>query len=229
MKRLDFLWYVNFGITHTEATGETGKDKAMMMCATGAYRDVCRTLKYYKPENKKISAEYKKAYDEAKKEFRYKMNTLITEKIRSEIFTCAPIDFDVKHNETIKCILDFAKQYKIKNESGVETPLFKCKKFYYGQAQKWLNMTLKNMMIMGLWETELERIKKHLHVPIDNVILEVAKKELAIIKKWDSWSRLDDYKEYITFQNNIRDKIKEYDCPIDWEFDMWIKYKQIER
>lgn len=46
--------------------------------------------------------------------------------------------------------------------------------FTYGIAQKWINMTLKYMLIMELWDDMLIPLKPFLHASIDNNILEAA-------------------------------------------------------
>lgn len=90
---------------------------------------------------------------------------------------------------------------------------------HYGQAQKWVNMTIKYMLVMGLWDDQLNDNLRLYHVPLDSYVFDAAKKELKIDKRINEWSRIneDKYKEY---QREIREKV---DCPIKWEWDAWIK------
>jgi hypothetical protein len=98
--------------------------------------------------------------------------------------------------------------------------------FSYGQAQKWLNMTLKYMLIAQSgeldvgWEKSLNnKIVRSLHVPVDKYILDIAEKELEVLPPEGAWSTWD-YEEYETYQKDLRSEIKEK-SPIEWEFTAW--------
>ena len=93
--------------------------------------------------------------------------------------------------------------------------------FTYGQAQKWLNMTCKYLYIIG--ETDFKGVFDYLHIPLDNYIFDVAKKELGIPRPLIAWSRWDDYDlQYMTYQNMMRSGISEV-APLRWEFRYWLK------
>ena len=112
------------------------------------------------------------------------------------------------------------------------------KKFHYGQAQKWVNMTLKYMFITEKWPECFENIKCFLHAPIDNYILEgvwnekwidvleiVNIKEFDVEKKFDSdkfkpWSKWNQelYKKFI---KRLRNKVKNQNL-IEWETKTWL-------
>lgn len=93
--------------------------------------------------------------------------------------------------------------------------------FYYGQAQKWVNMTIKYLYING--ELNFENQFNYLHIPIDNNIYNIAKKELGIPKPVVCWSRWDDYQnQYMDYQLKLRSKIKDL-SPLRWEFRSWIQ------
>ena len=110
--------------------------------------------------------------------------------------------------------------------------------FHYGQAQKWVNMTLKYMFITEKWAECFENIKYFLHAPIDNYILEgiwnekwidvleiVNIKEFDLEKKfnsdkfkpWSQWDK-DRYKDFI---DCLRDKVKNQSL-IEWETKTWL-------
>jgi hypothetical protein len=134
--------------------------------------------------------------------------------------------FDEWHGETYEEILRVSEEHNISNwvSDGIT----------YGLAQKWLNMTVKNMLVMERWDNELNLIKEHLHIPVDSYIMEAASADHSIklldkqgqytsykngvSKPWSTW----DYDEYIKFQNDVRDAV---DCPMDWEYDAWNKTK----
>ena len=102
-------------------------------------------------------------------------------------------DFDRWHE--IKCV-ELVKAYRdISNH-----------KLFIGQAQKWINMTLKYLFALG--ENRIIGIfKNHIyfHFPIDNIIQDKFVK-LGIPKFKIPWSRIDNYVEYLNYQYLVREK-----------------------
>ena len=88
--------------------------------------------------------------------------------------------------------------------------------FYYGQAQKWINMSLKYLFILD--RSRVEPYWQYCHVPVDNILLER-------IEPHDPprfgcrWSRIDSYERYLDFQNWFRDKFP--GIPMDNEWRIW--------
>ena len=79
-------------------------------------------------------------------------------------------------------------------------------KFSIGQAQKWINMTLKYIYVFGE-----KRMPGYLplynlcHVPIDNILLGTPEfKGLASFP--DAWSRIKEYSAYMSFQTAARNR-----------------------
>ncbi len=105
-----------------------------------------------------------------------------------------------------------------------------------GQKQKWVNMTIKYMRLMGLIEGELFKDKNDFHVPLDDYILSAAKRSDKIIDSDDinglgieiqknGWSNIPNYDEYYELQIKIREKVKAIHpqlMPIEWEARAWI-------
>ena len=107
------------------------------------------------------------------------------------------------------------------------------KNLTYGQAQKWVNMTLKYMWLMGLIEDQ-----KQLCVPIDNYILKKLRDKdvdpFVIVKDGDtytvkqkngntaySWSKFPN----ACFYYGLDDKIKAIigdKMPLAWENEVWL-------
>ena len=94
-------------------------------------------------------------------------------------------------------------------------------RFTFGQAQKWVNMTLKYVFSLG--DARLPGFQSHYpfaHVPIDNVFVEAALPyggpSLPV-----PWSRLDDYAVYMDFQTKYR-FIFDGSAPLAAEFRLWI-------
>lgn len=91
---------------------------------------------------------------------------------------------------------------------------------YVGQAQKWVNMTLKYIFTVGE-----ERISgfgfvyPFCHVPFDNILLsQLEKFNFPLLNC--AWSRLDDYSEYLSRQEWIRQYFSI--APLDVEFLLWL-------
>lgn len=66
----------------------------------------------------------------------------------------------------------------------------------YGQAQKWINMTLKYMFAIGPNIIDgIDRNYDYFHIPLDNVIQE--KLSIHGINRINiRWSRIDNYQTY---------------------------------
>lgn len=93
-------------------------------------------------------------------------------------------------------------------------------KFTYGQAQKWLNMTIKYLYMLEV--CNFDQIFPYLHVPIDRYIFDVVQLELGIERPVEAWSRWDDYDQYLSYQKAIREKMTDF-TPLRWEFRNWLR------
>jgi len=162
-----------------------------------AYRDMNRTIRFDDLSDKK------------RESIRQEVTEFLREAI-SEIVHTANVDqkaYDLWHFLTCSVIRSMYR------DMGVD--------FYYGQAQKWVNMTIKYLYIVG--EFSFEALFPYLHIPIDNYIFQIAKTELGISRPPLAWSRWDDYqKQYMTYQEALRSRIKDLD-PLRWEFKFWMK------
>ncbi len=92
--------------------------------------------------------------------------------------------------------------------------------FSHGQAQKWINMTLKYVYVVGGdLGSDYARFFPYCHVPLDNVVLD------ALVRQHDfrglscPWSKLQ-YREYIRCQEWVRHRF--VDAPLDVEFSLWM-------
>ena len=269
----DFMLYVLFGLKYQTAAFEelTKKEELFKICAKRAYRDLSRTLNYtlssselYSNVKKSsYSKEEKKDYIDLKESFKEKICDLIKEKT-GVLLSCKDQEkFDAEHTNVCNDIIDFANEDKPNKTE--EMKLFKDNEFYYGHAQKWLNMTLKNILLISLftgrediWAAgDKSKLISFFHVPVDSLIIEAVWEELdkderfAKTRKKDSgfggekkaWSTWDGPKnepatyfedadtDYSNFQMCIRKAIEKkeiikgtlYNCPIEWEFDAWIR------
>lgn len=95
----------------------------------------------------------------------------------------------------------------------------------YGQAQKWLNMTLK--YLAALRHPVVSNSYHQLHAPLGRIVYGHAKSQfkmkLPAAAGW-TWSKLDRV-EYVDFQTRLRKQVADtgqYDCVLDWESDGWV-------
>ena len=215
---LDFLLYSYFGIT-----SDSEKEELSNAALEKAYFDATQqgAFNTLVPKGKRESA--RKAYDEALKVLKGKLEN------------CAFDNYAEWHHSTCE---DVCKKYK---EQGLNC-------FTYGNAQKWVNMTMKYLYLfdsLGLKNRPIiidEAKAKCLHVPVDSYIIESVwdkNVELPLIKekllkdrtkgkynneKVKAWSKWED-NEYQIFQKSLRKALNEESepIPIDWEGPAWIK------
>ena len=204
--REDFLWYTYFGITKTDA--EKDEKKAFEKCVYRAYIDLCRTIHFTKSTSS-LKGDELKEYDDKKTGFKEEVTQELYTKIKS-IFEST--DLQQFYLDAFAVIIHASKRRT--------HDLFK-DNLTYGQAQKWVNMTIKNMLVMGLWEFP-ENIEKQLHIPIDNYIIDEAKENLDIKKPSCSWSKITDVGEYFDYQNKVRERVSNPETPLTWEHKAWL-------
>ena len=100
--------------------------------------------------------------------------------------------------------------------------------FYtFGQAQKWVNMTLKYLLVLEY--EPVHRLIHYLHVPIDKVVVGKALEGKQPLfygnpDEYLPWSKklVDDTKnKYYIFQDSLREAMPKDLYPIQWEFKVW--------
>ncbi len=107
--------------------------------------------------------------------------------------------FDKLHKEACnKLIKKFEDQY-----------------FTIGQAQKWINMTFKYLHLLDY--EDIKNIYEFCHIPIDSYMLNITNYQMS-----KPWSKLNDYDEYLQYQNWFRTKYKA-EIPLDAEFHLWLE------
>lgn len=96
---------------------------------------------------------------------------------------------------------------------------------FVGQAQKWVNMTMKYIFTVGEQKVPgFGSVYAFCHVPFDNILLKrLEKYDFPTLKC--AWSRLDKYDEYLERQKWIRQRFSF--APMDVEFQLWLG-KEIE-
>ena len=103
--------------------------------------------------------------------------------------------------------------------------------FTYGNAQKWLNMVLKYLWLLGDLPNDIK--EERLHAPIDSYILQklwnlneegVTCSADTFYYKGNSWSKISDYNDYFDLQKVIRDMAKQGGkTVIEQENEAWIE------
>lgn len=219
----EFLVFSYFGITEDELEkdDEDTKEKIVKKCAERAYLDMCRTLTF----SEKMDGKPKKEKDRIEEERKNFRNEIISEQIVPgviKLFSGDVSKFKDEHNTICENIKNEKWENLLKKRNKDDKGVF-----YYGQAQKWLNMTIKYMRMFGCFSKLINDndFENELHVPVDTYIITKAKEEFGITRPRDPWSKWDD-KEYKKFQGNLRDSIKKSskeESPIEWEERVWIE------
>lgn len=233
-ENIDFLCFYLLGVTQADIE----KDKDLLLkCANRAYLDLNRTLKF-----KKVSKEDKKNYEKLRSQkstFRKKTSIIIRDNI-ADLLRETPENYDKWHKKTCEEVIKKADEYDVLQE-----------KLYHGQAQKWVNMTIKYMWVTEKWKNKLDKLMNVLHVPVDSYILQgvwedktlkledkkaildsvsnkKGKERLEKLREFNdqsvySWSKWD-YDQYKDFQMNLRKKLE--GKQFAWEGKTWIKIAQ---
>jgi len=175
----------------------TTNDKELIGAAIDrAYRDFNRTMHGIGD----------KQTDETKKFLSDFMLTVV-DSLTSKQFE-SQVEFDDWHK--LKC--DELK------EKFIQYPAFKIS---FGQAQKWINMTLKYLFALG--DNIVNGISTnyiYYHIPVDNIIQDKLLKKYDIPKFSERWSRIDDYERYLNYQIKVRQTIQNQ-IPMDVEFRLF--------
>jgi len=94
---------------------------------------------------------------------------------------------------------------------------------YYGQTQKWINMSLKYIFAIYYGTPNgYEKNYKFFHIPIDNIIQEKFEPK-GIERITGPWSKLDNYKKYLKYQIRVRETFPNQ-IPMDIEFKIFNEF-----
>lgn len=211
-KRFFIYSYLNIDINDVE-----DKDDGIMKCARRAYRDLNRTLRFN--EKSKNTCDRQKFVTDICRFVKKEIKNLF------ELNKNKELDFDDKHKDICNKIIKEAENWKNQNEESIwEKDTADDKNIYYGQAQKWLNMTLKYMWLTGIWESEFNTgdLLSELHVPVDSYIIEAVWKNTNIpspirkganrdkdykhpadkVKAWSKWEGAQEDSDHEKSQEN---------------------------
>lgn len=165
-RTIDFLCFYLLGVTQADIDGsdKMPDHDLLFKCANRAYLDLNRTLKF-----QKVPEEDKGELRKQKSKFREEISEIIVDRI-TNLLNEKPQDYEAWHKETCNKVIKKAQEYEQDNwlqKNGNEG-----KGFYYGQAQKWVNMTIKYMWVTERWKDKLDKLMNVLHVPVDSYIIE---------------------------------------------------------
>jgi hypothetical protein len=209
-------------------------EDAYRRCSQFAYRDMCRTIPFvgdYKEEKSKSAMENRECAERKQKK-RMEVTQMLREQIEEWIAN-PPVDqteFNEVHSVLCNRIIDLYE-----NTTAQDNPNHS---LFFGQAQKWVNMTLKNLYVYSMSNPSatlsLAALVPFLHVPLDSIIIDIAADakhcyvdpsdlKYEVIKPDVAWSKLSEaqYKDYQTrLTTSIRTHSGE-DTPILWELTHW--------
>jgi hypothetical protein len=93
----------------------------------------------------------------------------------------------------------------------------------FGQAQKWVNMTLKYWLLLGGKRINgIEKNARYFHIPIDSYVQKG--KDMFNERLPKPWSKIDNYDIYMNYQREHRNK-QTGNYPIIDEFIFFNSYK----
>lgn len=162
-----------------------------------AYRDMNRTIRFCGLS------------DEKRKEIRLDVNRLIRVSVQ-ELQLQSNIHQELFDDWHMKLCDEIIDKYE---KNGIT--------FTYGQAQKWINMTLKYLYVIE--PAHVETLFKYCHVPLDNYVFDISERLFGIERPKIPWSRWCDYhNQYMAYQMQLRTSIKKEE-PLRWEFRVWLQ------
>lgn len=232
---VDFLCFSYFGIKPN-----CNDEEKILKCIERAYRDLNRTIAFTysqsvldKKSDQTISQDARDYFIKAKQDFKSELIQYIKQKVKELPEELKEKNFRDWHNEICNKIIECNPKAE-----GLDVNVLH-KNLTYGQAQKWVNMTLKYMWLMGLIEDQ-----KQLCVPIDNYILKALHDEKSdvapfiIVKNGDTykvkhknaetaypWSKFPDAGFYYGLDEEIKAIIGDK-MPLAWENEVWLKSSQ---
>jgi hypothetical protein len=199
----DFLFQIYFG----------GKGDELDRFISRAYRDLNRTFSGIG----KLDNEHKTRILKGAKELLKKQVITLSKAFPDKDNTLDK--FNAWHDSTCKAL----KGYYDKSLKSVTKT-----RFTYGQAQKWINMTMKYCWVCGGKELDgLQPWFSMAHVAVDEVILKAALEKKAVTSrpcvKWSKWDNEQEYKDFQLTLRSAAAKINK--TPMELEFDWWKNYR----
>lgn len=125
-------------------------------------------------------------------------------------------EFDKRHHAWCAATLD-----RFNESPHPNRPEFT---LHYGQAQKWLNMTLKYLAVLD--HQPVAHVYQFMHVPLDQIVYTQAQQIRVDRPKGTRWSRLNG-DQYQVYQEKLKRQIASNfgnaRIPLDWEAQVWVE------
>lgn len=206
-KLSEFLLVSEFGCKESVLIDDK---KAIKVCADRAYLDLCRTLRYKKTIG-----------DCERKKFKKKsIDMIIIEGCENLYKKNIKEEYDETHQMLCEKLCKMYNEADIFDAGHI---------FSYGQAQKWVNMTMKYFVLMK-YESSNGSLLSIMHIPVDNYVLEAFESEKSFPQEMKNeykekpWSKWDE-DTYLSFINNLRELVEakktDYDTCFEWEYNIW--------
>lgn len=209
-QRLNFYISSNFGIKYSDLVEPNAEMLRTigLKCSNKAYQDLKRRMpyKYSASKLKNMSNDIRKDFETTKSAYIDEINSTIIDKIVNK-----KGEIEYKKFSPVNIIKEIIS---LSNNKYKE--VFKENRaFTVGLAQKWVNMTIKYLWILGIYNDDHEA---RIEVPIDSYIIENMKEVgIVINSKWSDWNDID---EYIAVQSKILEVVKPQ-TRIGWENEVW--------
>ena len=188
-------------------------ERIIKKCSDKAYSDLKRKMPYrYSTEKmKELESNKQKEFSNLKTDFQNEIYGII---LVNTIDENGMIDCEhMSPRNMIANVLELNDKYKSLFRDGAV--------FTVGLAQKWVNMTLKYLWILGVLDDEYE---DKLEVPIDSYMIKQIEKKCEIDMKHIKWSNWDVFAEYEKLQDDLYELLlDEGHTRIGWENECWIE------
>lgn len=243
---INFLLYSMLGVTvgdpccvkDCETTQDTDEDR-IRAAIIRAYSDATMEGAY----NTLFKGKWKELLKEPSKAAKSNAGDLIRKEIDKFFRNDSSLtDYDGWHD-------NLCKELKTTYEDVTDgkTPFFT-----YGNAQKWVNMTIKYLCLIDalsdgfIFHERLSQFQSKFHIPVDSYIIEAVlpekkiplpidekrrkqKTALNYVKSWSTWDGGKN-SEYDCFQKEIKKtEAIQNSSPLDWENETWIKQSKIRK
>lgn len=211
-QRLRFYVADEFGINVLDLVEMNTKTLAAVIkkCVHKSYQDLKRKVpyRYSTTKLKELNKEERKKFNNKKRDFTEEVEkSIIDGLVNNDELNCSGLDpyaIIIKVNE-------IANNNKFRELFKPETP------FTFGLAQKWVNMTVKYLWILDVFDDEYE---ERIEVPIDSfVISNLNNLEIKISDTWSIWNKPEEYQQV---QEALKNKLGNKATRIAWENEAWV-------
>ena len=172
---------------------------------------------YFDTDNGYYNAGIKRAFLDFSRTLKIKDNNRAQLRKGAEEYICANL------NKATQIEFRTQAEFDVFHKMNCEELINIWDELTFGQAQKWINMTLKYWLLFG--DKRIKGIDKNarfFHIPIDSFV----QKGMFNEKRPDAWSKIDNYQTYFNYQELHRNK-KTGNYPLVDEFIFFNSYRRL--